>query len=167
MAPSESKMVLPVSVVGPVDLGRLQREIGKIHITLQAQTIRSEAHDAAELPKLSHLLDQFVQANRLDLLQAADRSNAVEFLEGVKKSAPKIHISFSADPSAQFMMKITTWFRQNIHPTVLITVGLQPGIGAGCVVRTPNKYFDLSLGKAFANKRDLLVQQLQVAEAAS
>jgi hypothetical protein len=63
------------------------------------------------------------------------------------------------------MAKLTAWLRTNIHPTLLITVGLQPGIGAGCVVRTANKYFDLSLGKSFVKKRELLMQRLRDPEA--
>lgn len=166
MALKEFTLVLPVAIVGQVDLGRVQREIGRIHTTLQAQALRSPGA-TAELPKLSQLLDDFVQTNKLNLREVSDRSNAVEFLEDIKNSSPRVHMSFSADPSVQFMSRITTWFRQNIHPTVLITVGLQPGIGAGCVVRTPNKYFDLSLGKSLADNRELLIRRLREPEVVS
>ena len=165
MAHKEFNLILPVAIVGRVDLGRVQREIGQIHTALQAQALRSPT--VVGLPKLSQLLDEFVQANKLNLLEISDRSNAVEFLEDIKNNSPRVHVSFSADPSAQFMAKITTWFRQNVHPTVLIAVGLQPGIGAGCVVRTPNKYFDLSLGKSLADNRELLIRRLREPEVVS
>ena len=164
MAPEKSGLALPIVVVGTVDLNRLLREIKKVQASLQAQLLRSEGHVPQALPKLSQILDEFVQLNKLDLLQMADQKRAIRFLEDVRDHAPKIHVSFSADPSPQFMSKLTFWFRNNIHPTILITVGLQPGIGAGCVVRTANKYFDLSLSKSFQDSRELLVQQLQVSE---
>lgn len=164
MAPEKTGFILPVAIVGAVDLSRLQREIEKLQGDLQAQSIRVDSNSAMQLPKLSLLLEQFVQTNKLDLLKLSDREQAVQFLSDTKKDAPKIHLSFSADPSPQFMQKLTIWLRQNIHPTLLITIGLQPGIGAGCVLRTPNKYFDLSLGKSLADKRELLMQQLQAQE---
>ena len=167
MEPEKPGLALPIIIVGTVDLNRLLREIKKLQATLQAQLLRSEGHVAQTLPKLSQILDEFVQLNKLDLLQAADQKRAIRFLEDVRDHAPKIHVSFSADPSPQFMSKFTFWFRNNIHPTILITVGLQPGIGAGCVVRTANKYFDFSLSKSFENNRELLVQQLQVPEVAA
>ena len=165
MAPEKSGLVLPVAIVGTVDLNRLLRELKQLQATLQAQVLRSEDKATKTLPKLSLLLDEFVQVNKLDLLQATDQKRTIQFLEEIQKDAPKIHVSFSADPSPQFMAKLTTWFRSNIHPTLLITVGLQPGIGAGCVVRTANKYFDLSLSKAFENNRELLIQQVRTPEA--
>ena len=167
MAPEKSGLALPIIIVGTVDLNRLLREIKKLQATLQAQMLRSEGHVGQTLPKLSQILDEFVQLNKLDLLQAADQKRAIQFLEDVREHAPKIHVSFSADPSPQFMSKLTFWFRNNIHPTILITVGLQPGIGAGCVVRTANRYFDFSLSKSFENNRGLLVQQLQLSENAA
>ena len=60
-----------------------------------------------------------------------------------------------------------TWLRREIHPLVLMTVGLQPNIGAGCIVRTTNKYFDFSLRQDFANKRDLLQAALEMPPKAS
>ena len=73
-----------------------------------------------------------------------------------------IHISFAADPSAAFTDKIVAWFRENIHPFVLIQVGLQPTIAAGCVVRTANHSFDFSLRQHFTKQRQLLIDKLHV-----
>jgi F0F1-type ATP synthase delta subunit len=39
---------------------------------------------------------------------------------------------------------------------VLVQIGLQPNLGAGCVVRTTNKYFDMSLRTKFFDSRDKL-----------
>jgi hypothetical protein len=39
-------------------------------------------------------------------------------------------------------------------------VGLQPNLGAGSILRTTNKLFDLSLRQDFARKRDILMHKL-------
>ena len=166
MAPEKTNLALPMAVVGAVDLGRLIREVEKLESVLQAGAIRAESQAAQQLPKLSLLLDQFTEINKLDLLQLSHRQLAIKFLKEVRTSAPRIHISFSADPSPQFILKLTAWFRQKISPTILIAVGLQPGIGAGCVVRTTNKYFDLSLSKSFEDSRELLMTRLRASEVA-
>jgi hypothetical protein len=46
-----------------------------------------------------------------------------------------------------------------------MTVGVQPTIAAGCIMRTTNKYFDFSLRQDFEGKRDLLLEELKGQEA--
>lgn len=161
MAHDETALVLPTAVVGLIDVGRLIREFDKLEAFIQQQTVRDDGNDTVKLPKLSLLMDQLVDKNKLDLLQEADRTKTHDFLREVRKHAPKVHMSFSANPSPRFVQSLTAWLRQNIHPEVLIAIGLQPGIGAGCVLRTTNKYFDMSLAQSFANSRDKLMQSLR------
>ncbi|PID98957.1 hypothetical protein CSA80_02425 [Candidatus Saccharibacteria bacterium] len=151
--------VLPTGVVGMVDLGRLIRELERIEAVIKSDEIRSGAD--VRLPKFSALLDQLAEANRLDLRDAHTRHSLLEFLKILRKDAPKLHVSFSADPSPVFLAKLMLWLRTHVHPHVLVAVGLQPGIGAGCVLRTTNRYFDMSLGKTFADKRTLLMQRMR------
>ena len=106
------------------------------------------------------MLGEIVDINGLDMLQQQDRERLRTFLETVKSRAPVMHMSFSTDPSPEFVAKLMAWLRQEIHPQLLLTVGLQPTIGAGCVVRTTNRYFDFTLRQSFAQKRDLLLSQL-------
>ena len=162
MAPeAQAAPVLPVGVVGMVDLGRLIRELERLESALTSDKIRTGTD--VQLPKLSAPMDQLAEANKLDLRDSHARQSLLAFLKLLRKEAPKIHMSFSADPSPQFLEKLMTWLRANIHPHVLVAVGLQPGIGAGCVLRTTNRYFDMSLGKSFADKRELLMKRLREA----
>ena len=153
---------LPIAVASPVDLGRLIRELEAIDSALSQDKIRSGAEPAA-LPKFSELLSQTVELNKLDLLQADQRQLLLQFLVSIRERAPRLHVSLSADPSPEFTAKLASYLRSNIHPLVLITFGLQPNIGAGCVVRTTNKYFDFSLGAALTKNRDLVMQTLRKA----
>jgi hypothetical protein len=70
-------------------------------------------------------------------------------LKSLSANAPVMHVSFSVDPPGPYVQKIVFWFRHNIRGDILVRVGLQPNIGAGCVVRTTNKSFDFSLKKIF------------------
>lgn len=156
-------LVLPMQVTSPIEIGRLLRELENINESLLQLQLRKPGADVV-MPKSSQMLEQLVQLNGLNLLQEDDRTKLQIFLKQVKDAAPTMHMSFSADPSVQFMEKIMAWLRREIHPLTLVTIGLQPSIGAGCVIRTTNRQFDLSLKQSFMNKRDLLRDQIALQE---
>jgi F0F1-type ATP synthase delta subunit len=166
MAPKDAQvtMVLPVSVIGRVDIGRLQREVEALLNFIQQSAIRQPGTQP-KLPKTSRLLDEIIQANKINVLLEDDCKKLLKFLQDAYKHAPVMHISFGADPSPLFTQKLVTWLRTEIHPQILLQIGLQPNIGAGCIVRTTNKYFDFSLRQRFTEKRALLSQALKEAKA--
>jgi hypothetical protein len=150
---------LPISVVGRIDAGRLLREVELIDEFLSQMAIR-EPGSAVKMPKTSRLFDEILTVNKINVLHTDDRQRLMSFLINVKAKAPVLHMSFSADPSPLFVQKLIAWIRQEIHPLALLQVGLQPNMGAGCVVRSTNKYFDFSLRERFKGKRQLLVERL-------
>jgi hypothetical protein len=152
-------LVLPIQTATKIDVGRLSRELENVDNFMKQASIR-EPGTPVKLPKTSRLLDEFVETNKINLLHQEDRARAINFLIMVKAKAPVLHMSFSADPSMQFQQKLMTWLRQEIHPLTLLQVGLQPNIGAGCVLRTTNKYFDFSLRQHFKNNKNLLMETL-------
>jgi hypothetical protein len=149
---------LPVMVATPTDLGRLIRELEVLDQQLLQDGIRGA--QSSEMPRTSRLMEQTLRQNKINILDAHDRQLLLSFLETIKAKAPVLHMSFSADPPAPFLEKIMTWLRREIHPLVLISIGLQPNLGAGCIVRSTNKYFDLSLRQDFIRKRDLLKEAI-------
>ena len=153
---------LPVSIVSPTDVARLTREIEQLDGFFRSQEIRQAGQQNA-LPRLSKLMDQLVADNQMNLLVEADRKLLMQVLVKLHETAPIMHISFSVDPPGPYVQKIVTWLRKNIHPFVLVTVGLQPNIGAGCVVRTTNKMFDFSLREYFSQKRGFFIEKLHIA----
>ncbi len=157
--PAAPPISLPTLVVGPVDVGRLIRELEAINEALLELGLRAGGQEV-KLPKTSLLLDQTVELNKLNLLHESDRQTLSQSLETIKQSAPLLHISFSTDPSSTFLEKLMGWLRREIHPSLLVTVGLQPNIGAGCVIRGTNHYFDFSLRQHFAAQRELLMASL-------
>ncbi len=154
--PAAEALQLPVQVVSPADISRLLREAETLEEFMHRQT-----GQALEPPRTSRLLQEFAAANSLNVLQAADRQAATTFLQAIKAHAPVVHMSFATDPSAAFTAKLVTWLRTNIHPQLLVRIGLQPSIAAGCVVRTPNKVFDFSLRQKFTDQRGRLIDTLK------
>lgn len=154
--------ILPVSIVSPTDIARLTREIEAIDAFFRQEAIRQAGQQNA-LPRMSKLMDQLTADNQLNLLQTDHRQYVVDSLEILHESAPVLHMSFSVDPPGPYVQKIVAWLRKNIHPQVLVTVGLQPNIGAGCVVRTTNRLFDFSLREYFNDKREFFIGKLHEA----
>lgn len=158
---THKSLKLPVTVSTKIDIGRLVRELEELDNQLRKNEILKKPV-AQTSNKMSASMIGLLEANNLDISSKTSRAELKEFLNQTKLSAPTIHISFSSDPSAKFMEQITEWFRREINPSVLLSVGIQPKIGVGCVVRTPNKQFDLSLGKDFDKKRDLLLSKISL-----
>lgn len=153
---------VPALITSPTDVARLRREISSMHEYMEQQKIRPSGHPSAAPPKPSILLDELASSNKLNLLDEATREHLIEFLEDISSHAPVIHISFATDPSPAFLQKIVIWLRQNIHTSLLLQVGMQPTIAAGCTVRTTNKYFDLSLRRSFAKHGSDLIKALKL-----
>lgn len=151
---------LPLNVVSRGDINRLERELMALEDFMRSAAAR-QAGVHLPLPMFSRLFDELVQLNKLNALLPADRARLKAYFDWLKQNAPVIHMSFGADPSPLFMQKLITWLRQNIHPALLLGIGLQPTIGAGCIVRTANRYFDFSLRQRFVDKRDLLIVALR------
>ncbi len=159
MEQDNSILSLPTAVTGRMDVGRLAREVEALDNFLEQANVRKPG-TAIQMPKTSRILDEILEHNKINALVDADRQRLLNFLITVRAKAPILHMSFSADPSPIFTQKLVVWLRENIHPLVLIQIGLQPNIGAGCVIRSTNKYFDLSLRQHFAKQQELLMLKI-------
>lgn len=160
MEASANKLILVDNIIGKHEIAGLLREIQALDEFLMQASIRQPG-TPMKMPVLGRLLDEMVQANNLNLLNASDRKVLTDFLNLMSQTAPLLHMSFAIDPSPLLLKKLIAWVRQNIHPNAILQIGLHPNIGAGCVLRTTNKYFDLSLKQKFTDQRDLLMKQLQ------
>lgn len=165
-APTSPPIQLPLSIIDKIDIGRLNRELDALNNFLEAAATR-QPETKPKLPKTSRLLDEILGQNKLDALLVADRKRLKNFLEDTKANAPVIHVSFSADPTPLFSQKLVAWLREKIDPLILLQVGLQPTIGAGCIVRTTNKQFDFSLRRRLVAERGILIKKLREVSARS
>lgn len=153
------ELVLPTSVVTTADVGKILRELEKIENNLLQLKMRDSGSSVA-MPTLTKRIEELLAMNKLNLLHQTDIKKLRTFLEHVKEKAPVMHISFSSEPTPAFLEKLIVWIRRELKPDILLTIGLQPAIGAGCMLRTTNKFFDLSLRQTFVDKRTLLLEQI-------
>lgn len=159
MAHEVGQFELPLSIITVADLARLERElVGIDEFMLQASVRRPG--EAVRPPRTTRALEEVAQTYHLNLLQSEDRQRLTAFFKEARAKAPVIHISFAADPSAAFLRKLIAWFRSEINPQILLQIGLQPSIAAGCIIRTPNKYFDLSLRRHFYQHSRILLDKI-------
>lgn len=152
-------LVLPVLIFGVVELRRLVREIDSLDNFLKQAQARQGGKQPS-LPRLSRLLDDLATQNQMNLLHDDDLKVLRKYLVDIQKTAPVLHFSFASDPSSAFMAKLVTWLRRNIHPYALVTLGLQPSIAAGCIMRTTNKSFDFSLRHRLGENYEYLSQSI-------
>ena len=162
---STGPIQLTTMIVSPSDLKRARREVESIDDAMHQAGLRSQATGTADttagklLPS-SRLIDELSSETHLDVAKAAERAQLLKYLTDLVEHAPVLHFSFASEPSAAFMNKLIIWLRTNIHPQVLVHLGLQPSVVAGCVMRTANRQFDFSLNSAFEAQRDLLINSL-------
>lgn len=152
---------LPLRTIGRSDAMKLKRELLAVEEYISQSELREPGTPLKHLPTASLSLNDFAEINHVNLLNRGDRSSAVSFLDELLKNAPEVHISFASDPSSTFLRKITGWFRNNIDPLILVNIGLEPSIAAGCTLRTANHYYDFSLRENFTAHRDLLIKGLK------
>ncbi len=159
MASSAAHTLLTTLIVSPSDLKHVRRDLEALDDTLRQAGLR-QGGKAVALPQPSRFINALAEESKANLLRAGDRQQLLQYLSTLVEKAPVLHISFASEPSAAFMNKLIIWLRSNIHPQLLVHLGLQPSIAAGCIVRTPNKQFDFSLAQAFEKQRELLVASL-------
>lgn len=150
---------LPQRLVTTVDLARVMRELKMLDDWLNQAALR-ETGKPVSPPKTSATLEDVAMTNDISLLESTDRQKLLVLLKVFSDHAPKIHMSFAVEPSAAFLQRMISWLRTNINPLILLDVGLQPTLAAGCTVRTTNKLFDLSLRHRFVDSRPLLVESI-------
>jgi F0F1-type ATP synthase delta subunit len=156
------ELKLSTNIVSQVDVARISRELKGLDDFFIDANNRT-AGTSIQLPRLTRMLDELAKENNYNLLEEEHRRALKQQLDVVIGKAPQLHISFAAEPSAKALERILIWFRTNIHPQVLLQVGLQPGIAAGCVIRTANRVFDMSLRQHLDEQQMYLAQLIDVA----
>ena len=154
------ELKLPISIATRVDLGRLVREISSLHNLLDQAKIR-HSNETNKLPALSRQFNELVQLNNLDLSAGETRQLLINNLTKLQSSGLQLHISFASEPSAEVLERIVDWFRKNVDPLMMLQIGLQPNLAAGCMVRTPNKVFDLSLRSYLEAQEPFLMETIK------
>lgn len=161
-SPQEYK--LPARVVTRVDLSRLQAEAERVNADHSTNHARETAGDDSRVDiTMSDNLSDFVALNELNFDDSHVREEVIAKLSDIKNTAPSVHMTFSTEADGESLQQLVTWFRTQVHPMTVLSVGLQPSLVAGVYLRTPNHVHDLSLRAALRENRGVLVDELQEA----
>ena len=151
--------MLPKSLVGRIEVARLIRELERVDVDLTAQAIRTP--DDVHIPVTSQILSDVLVLNQIEIRDERQRKQLMEVLNKVKDTAPSMQITFASNPEPEITHQLVEWIRVNLHPVALVTVGLQPGLVGGCVVRTPDHIYDFSLRRQFRQNVPMLAEEIR------
>ena len=151
---------LPLGVSTKKDLMMLSRELSVFSNKVYQSIMHHEK--PIKYPPISDNLRQFIILNQLDFKNPRQCQKAIMSLGDIKKYAPIVHVSFAQNPPIDVIQKITGWFRKEVDPNCLITIGLQPSIAAGIILKTTNKQFDFSIRQRLESKKIKLKESLSV-----
>ena len=153
------QLKLPKDLIGKGDVHRILREINALNDFFVGAKARQPG-SSVQMPKTSRTLETMAAENGLNLFEESVRQQLYKTLDVLSESAPSMHISFASEPSPKALEPILSWLRENIHPQILLSVGYQPSIAAGCVLRSTNKIFDMSMGAHLQRQTPLLMKLL-------
>lgn len=162
MSEQAAPFILPPALIGRADLARLVREVEALDNDLEAQKVRAHSSGSGyHMPTMSRSLSDFLDMNKLDLSDDQARMQAKERLREFKDKAPVVHLTFATDADPEVLQQLVTYFRTEIHPQTLLSIGLQPNLVGGVYVRTPNHVHDFSVRALLKNKRDIMVHEIE------
>ena len=158
---------IPATLVSRSDLARLAREVEDIDNELEAQKARAGGKEVSYvLPNMSRSLNDFAEANKLNVADGQQRAELKKHLRTLKDHAPIMHFTFAVEAEPAFLQQLVAWVRQEIHPQALLAVGLQPALAGGTYLRTPSHVHDFSLRSLLQSKREVMVKELEALHAA-
>lgn len=154
------QLVLPSSVTGRSEISRLLLEIEAVDYDFEAQAIRNP--DAALImPAISRRLQELTTVNNVSVEDTKHRKHLIELLRTAKDKAPTLHIAFASEPDPAILSQLVSWIRQNLHPVALVTVGVQPALVGGCIIRTPDHIYDFSFRNHLRSAQPMLMERLK------
>lgn len=143
------ELKLPTSIISFDDLKRLERDLE----TRDALFIAASAGGAQIPTTVEQPLIDLANLNNINLMDRAACQQLRSVINAQISKLPQLHISFAVEPSSSVVETILIWLRANIQPSILLKIGLQPSIAAGCILRGPNKVFDMSL-RSYVKQQD-------------
>lgn len=136
---------LPNSIYTKGQLLSVLHEIEKyIDALVQVDVVHKTTQKMGHLPSMSVHLQGLLAENSLEAT-THNMESLRDFLVELQDSSPIVRFSFASEPPTDILHKIVSWLRKETGLFVLIKIGIQPTVAAGCVMYTPNHRYDFSL----------------------
>ena len=160
---THDKFILPPSVVSRLDVSRLVSELERVDNELTGDSIRHKVDEGHEVvkPQLSEQLNDFLNANKLNLDNDHGRSELIKEVRLLKDHVPVIHMTFAVTADRESLATLMSWLRESVHAQVVVAIGLQPALVAGVYMRTPNHVHDFSMRARLKENHSKLVGVLE------
>ena len=147
---------LPVDIYSPQQLNGLLAELQTYRSQVRDAAVRAKAakHKTAETVDTSEELANLLRTSKVELADSTGLEALNKQLEQVLKSAPVMHLTFSAPANRMLKRQITVWFRSQVHPHSLLTFAARGDIGGGLLLQAGSHFYDFSFrDRLLANKK--------------
>jgi F0F1-type ATP synthase delta subunit len=136
---------LPVTIATRTQLVNVYENLKSVlEKGIQNNIRANEGVDFEDLPEVSSALAEIIKENNIKV----DNQSLKEleaWMGDLKHTAPVVRFTFASDPENEVVARIVKWLRDESGKEVLVRIGVQPTIAAGCIVHTPSHQYDFSL----------------------
>ncbi len=149
-------LTLPVDTYSPDQLSELVLELQDLAAAVRDSNARSDA--TVEPPVMSQSLIELLEANKTDTNNLASIETLTKETAATLDSAPTVHILLSAMPGRPMRRQFATWFREQIHPHILMTFAARSDLGGGTIVQAGSHLYDLSFRRSIIDNKKRLTE---------
>lgn len=151
-------LILPDEIYSPDQLSVLIMDINDYQGALRDQIAREKVKSKlkTEAPEPSAHLQAVLEVIGLDKVTPYNLDELRKALTEILSKARVAHVTLADLPNLAIKKKITSWFRQEISPNMLLTFSVRTDIGGGAVIQTGSHVYDFSFRNLLiANKSKL------------
>ncbi len=149
------QVALPMDLHSPDQLSAVLMEVDAYRSALHDAKIRGQT---AQLPDMSQLLIDLLQSSRIEPDDQAGLEELHTGVEQLLNHAPVVHLTLAGLPTRTVKRQITTWFRTQMSPTILVTFSARADLGGGFVATAGSHVYDYSF------RRHILDNKQRIAE---
>lgn len=158
--PPAEVLTLPFEIYSPDQLSGLLLEARDV-----ASALRQKAALAKASGKPAHQADLVVSEGLEKLagsISVESVERVVKGLELLRNTVPTVRLVFAAQPNRQLKAQLVKWFRNEIHPQVLIVFVVRSDIAGGIVVQTVGHVYDFSFKRQLIGAKHRIAELLHV-----
>lgn len=155
------ELKLPNSIGGKRDLILAARQVEQI----LDDRLQDEVREKFGAKKVGSKVGQKMLNELLSINQLKNDTDTLkrlqQQLEGFRQHAPQVRVAFAQEPDEDIYQKLVGWFRKEINPSLLVQIGVQPNIGGGFIMTTPQHRYDFSLKTKVLNSAPKFIEVMR------
>lgn len=140
MAARDQELVLTKRFISRKDVLKAAREIEQLRDRLIADRVRGKKSDIEPSEGISALME----ANKVETVTPETLDELKKKIEFKVDRLPMLRFIFSDEPDSEFMARLVTWLRVEVHPAVLVMYSVQQQIAGGYILTTDHRRYDHS-----------------------